>query len=54
MLLKARTAPGPGWMGGRFSTLYRVDAIEGAGECGGAVVVGGGFSTLYRVDAIEG
>ena len=37
-----------------FSTLYRVDAIEGAGECGGAVVVGGGFSTLYRVDAIEG
>ena len=38
----------------RFSTLYRVDAIEGGGRLAGEADRGLGFSTLYRVDAIEG
>ena len=37
-----------------FSTLYRVDAIEGASRGGRSPVSRPSFSTLYRVDAIEG
>jgi len=37
-----------------FSTLYRVDAIEGPERFDEAGLAAKRFSTLYRVDAIEG
>ena len=37
-----------------FSTLYRVDAIEGIRLLTVRINTRGRFSTLYRVDAIEG
>ena len=37
-----------------FSTLYRVDAIEGKSYTGWYGKLLSSFSTLYRVDAIEG
>ena len=37
----------------RFSTLYRVDAIEAIITDGRTTAYATGFSTLYRVDAIE-
>ena len=55
MLLKAWR--GWGWRRRRrrrFSTLYRVDAIEGGTPLSVASWPLGCFSTLYRVDAIEG
>ena len=37
----------------RFSTLYRVDAIEADTMARQMVAICQRFSTLYRVDAIE-
>ena len=39
---------------GGFSTLYRVDAIEGTSRRNSSAALALRFSTLYRVDAIEG
>ena len=54
MLLKALHHVRAGLLERRFSTLYRVDAIEGGMSADTTCVGGRGFSTLYRVDAIEG
>ena len=53
MLLKASPRAEPAAQRSRFSTLYRVDAIEGV-VLYWSLFSSGCFSTLYRVDAIEG
>ena len=53
MLLKALWRLQPAGGERRFSTLYRVDAIEG-GRLFRPAARRRRFSTLYRVDAIEG
>ena len=52
MLLKPRGASGATAGHRRFSTLYRVDAIE-ASMAIARMTDASSFSTLYRVDAIE-
>ena len=54
MLLKAIVALEVREDGLCFSTLYRVDAIEGPDAPAAELTRRLRFSTLYRVDAIEG
>ena len=54
MLLKAADAASEIATAVCFSTLYRVDAIEGGSAITRRKCPAACFSTLYRVDAIEG